>query len=797
MVYIRFLILFIAIGNGFAPNALGQALEDARSLHREGQTEEALEAYRALLNDAEASVADQGTAANNACVILLNEGAYAEARLLCERARDIRLSLGDSPRLARSLNNLAAVLEGANDYRAAERTYREAIALNEASGDTQSLAINFANLGVLATQTGQFGSALRYYDRVAEIAARHADEGWAAEQARLAAINRGVVLERIGAFREALEEFRTVDPAAMDSRRAATLHINTGVAYRNIGSPRRALEAFERAARLLPADDRDAQANLWLDRGLVHHLNLYNYDQALTDYRTALEHAAASTRRTRLTVLNHLARLQLDRNEIGPASAHYEQSLSLAREIGSLEAQWSALEGLARLALQQSDPVTARERLEQAMQLIESVRGGFDSGRHRLDFFGSQRTVYALAVDVAWALRDGDPAAGTWAYEVCQRAKARELLSSISEGVAPAGPGDGLIEYFFGEESLYAWVVNDGNTGFHRIGDSSAMREAVVSVRLELASGQASPAMLEPLSILLPAATVDAVPDGSILRIAPDDVLFHIPFSMLPFGGAQLGTRYAISYLPSGSIGASLRSRPLVDPDLTFAGIGAPPSSDFARFALAPLDTALAELERLDKVLPGSHRLITGTAATESTLQELPATGVVHIASHTVFDDRLGSAIVLAPDSHSDGLLYPSEIAATPRRSALTVLAACTTSPGGVADGRAILSLSGALMAAGSDAVLATLWDVEDRYTAYFMELYYDQLLRGKTPVMALHASQALARRDADSQDYRWSAFVLWGDSQPPFRAQPDYRFLVAGVALLLLALVLGRRLRE
>ena len=69
--------------------------------------------------------------------------------------------------------------------------------------------------------------------------------------------------------------------------------------------------------------------------------------------------------------------------------------------------------------------------------------------------------------------------------------------------------------------------------------------------------------------------------------------------------------------------------------------------------------------------------------------------GIVHIATHTVFDDRLGPAIVLSPDSQSDGLLFPAEIVRASLNMDLAVLAACSTAIGGIEDGRAISSLTG------------------------------------------------------------------------------------------------------
>ena len=110
---------------------------------------------------------------------------------------------------------------------------------------------------------------------------------------------------------------------------------------------------------------------------------------------------------------------------------------------------------------------------------------------------------------------------------------------------------------------------------------------------------------------------------------------------------------------------------------------------------------------------------------------------VVHLATHTVVDERRGrgASILLTPAGEEDGLLTPREIAGLQDRCDLTVLAACRTALGASGeDGRALASLTGSFLAAGSPAVVATLWDVGDAATAAFMEQLYDQLSRGYPP---------------------------------------------------------------
>ncbi len=126
------------------------------------------------------------------------------------------------------------------------------------------------------------------------------------------------------------------------------------------------------------------------------------------------------------------------------------------------------------------------------------------------------------------------------------------------------------------------------------------------------------------------------------------------------------------------------------------------------------------------------------------------------------------------------------------------MLAACRTalvSPGD--EGSSLASLTGAVLAAGSPAVVATLWDVDDEATAAFMEQLYAQLALGLPPAEALRRAKARLRavRGWD-RPALWAAYVLVGDGRPvvdsPWRRASAWalasslgRAAVATVALL------------
>src|SRR6185295_6908324 len=183
---------------------------------------------------------------------------------------------------------------------------------------------NLANLGVSATETGRYGQALAAYAQAAALAARHAAEPWSTDQIRIARINEGVVLEKLGAYEEALALYRdllgvgTVGGGDLDPGLRASIAANAGVLYRNLGDPRRAIAAFEEAAKLYArAGDRAGAANVALNVGLARHLNLGDRRGAEADFRAALALAQASgDRNEEIQDLFYLGRLLIEEGRL-------------------------------------------------------------------------------------------------------------------------------------------------------------------------------------------------------------------------------------------------------------------------------------------------------------------------------------------------------------------------------------------------------------------------------------------------------------------------------------------------
>lgn len=144
---------------------------------------------------------------------------------------------------------------------------------------------------------------------------------------------------------------------------------------------------------------------------------------------------------------------------------------------------------------------------------------------------------------------------------------------------------------------------------------------------------------------------------------------------------------------------------------------------------------------------------------------------ILHASAHATIHDRVPelSALVLATYDQRGhaiaGELFAYEIEQRTCKAPLVVLAACRTADGHWYKGEGIWGLSHAFLAAGSQSVLVSLWDVDDQATSQLMRAFYEALEAGQAPSHALlSAKQHLQKHPVYQHPGYWAAFVLQGD---------------------------------
>jgi tetratricopeptide (TPR) repeat protein len=237
------------------------------------------------------------------------------------------------------------------------------------------------------------------------------------------------------------------------------------------------------------------------------------------------------------------------------------------------------------------------------------------------------------------------------------------------------------------------------------------------------------------------------------LVVCPVGVLHHVPLGALRRRDELLLERNPIALLPSASILRALRvatHQPASMPAAVFGD----PTGDLP----GARSEAVVIAERFATRAALGHE-----ASIAAVRRALAEADLLHVAGHARFDpaDALASGLVLA-----DGTLTAREIIATEAPALLLVaLSACET---GVIENDAaeeLVGLTRALLFAGADSVVVSLWKVPDLPTLDVMGGFYDAIADGTAKVDALRAAVLAAReRHGLNRIDRWAGFQLVGD---------------------------------
>lgn len=205
------------------------------------------------------------------------------------------------------------------------------------------------------------------------------------------------------------------------------------------------------------------------------------------------------------------------------------------------------------------------------------------------------------------------------------------------------------------------------------------------------------------------------------------------------------------------------------------------------------LPGTLKESLQLAPIFSSNGYFVTQVSKTEFTdtiaSLMLPSYKIIHLATHGFYADstlaaktydfghwngeaiqqeplfRCGIALSNAnePDDQSlisEGYLMGYELAYTDLRNCyLVCLSACETGLGDLRNNLGVDGLSRALKLGGARYLLTSLWKVPDAPTAIFMETFYKELFRLRSPHLALQQTRRHMSKSYNAVD--WGAFVL------------------------------------
>lgn len=197
-----------------------------------------------------------------------------------------------------------------------------------------------------------------------------------------------------------------------------------------------------------------------------------------------------------------------------------------------------------------------------------------------------------------------------------------------------------------------------------------------------------------------------------------------------------------------------------------------PPLGRFRR-----LEHSLQEANHIRKNIHAKSETLAQNQATLSNFlaHTKPRRGLVHIAAHSIVDEHHPSEsyIALAPESQTSlaSRLSPKAIADLDFTDTLVVLGGCATGSGTLLFGEGVLSLAYAFLRSNANAVVATLWPIQDKASALFFEFFYECLSTEQSAGYCLDSARRQGRAAGLSKQTT-EAFFLLGDEGLSWSAQ-------------------------
>jgi CHAT domain-containing protein/Tfp pilus assembly protein PilF len=751
-------------------------------------------------------------ALNNLALLYSRKGDYPKAEMLHQRALAINeKALGpEHPTLAVSLNNLAGLYADLGDYSKAEMFHQRALTIREKSLGPEHLAVTSSLHGLanLYRDRGEYRKAEPLYQRA--LAIRERELGPEHPRVAVCLNDLASLYHSSGRYWKAeslLQRTLAIREKVLGAEHPDVATTLSGLARLNAAKGDIA-KAITFQLRANAVAERNLMLNLALgsERQKLAYLALFS-EQTDLAFSLHSESAPSDSQALYLAFTTLLHRKGRGLDAIADTIANLRRHATLENQ-ALLDQLVEARSHLAATALREPDRTNLgvyRTRLKLLEEKVENIEAQLSA---RSAEFRAQAQPVTLSAVQAALPRDSalvEFAVFTPRYPRTGKSKPPRYLV-----------------YVLTARGQPKWVDLGNAAIIDRAVD--AWRQALRDPNrrdVKRLAREADEKIMRPVRSLLG--------ELRHLLIAPDGLLNLIPFAALMNERYQyLAERYTVSYLTSGrdllrlqttapSLNAPLiMANPIFGRVETLAVRGSHDSgnSQAGDQVWGQIDPAVIFFQSLPgtehealaiKALLPEASLLLRERATETALKQSKAPRILHIATHGFFlsdqeappaeihdipgDDALRvplrlskraakienpllrSGLALAGvNEHQrgddDGVVTALEVASLNLwGTRLVVLSGCDTGVGEVKNGEGVYGLRRALVLAGSETQIMSLWPVPDNETGNFMADYYRRLLKGEGRGEALRQIQLKMLKNAKLRHpHYWGSFIQAGE---------------------------------
>jgi CHAT domain-containing protein len=601
--------------------------------------------------------------------------------------------------------------------------------------------------------------------------------------------NAGFCYSKLGQFERAVAaQLRAVKLHEGGARREYEQALGQlGVTYILGDDVRTSLPYLEKALAVSSEAGLREDAALWAGNLSSAHIDLGDWDHAerFNDEGKRLKEGNPVSALAYNTL--NSAHIAEGRGALAEAARLFDRALSDSASDPSVE--WSAHEGLARVALASRRTADATRHFEVALQTIEKTRSDLMKTEYKLSYLTRLISFYREFVD---ALVDQNQSER--ALEVADSSRGRVLAerqgitspSAVRSGSLrklAAESGTVFLSYWLAPARSYLWVVTPARVQMFTLPPAREIealvrqhQSAIDNVLSDPLTSANTPG--DRLFDLLIQPALSSIPRGSRMLIVPDAALYALNFETLPVSHESRATSheprtdrhyliedFEVAVAPSLAM-LSLRSPPAAAAparSLLLIGNATARAPDYPGLKFAG-----AEMTSVARHFPaGRVTSYQGERAVPAAYRDARPDQFshVHFTAHATanLDSPLDSAVILSgPDTAFK--LYARDVAALPLHAELVTVSACRSAGERTYSGEGLVGFAWAFLRGGAHRVVAGLWDVDDRSTAELMDNLYAGLAAGEPAGKALRTAKLtlLHRGGPTAKPYYWAPFELF-----------------------------------
>jgi CHAT domain-containing protein/Tfp pilus assembly protein PilF len=499
---------------------------------------------------------------------------------------------------------------------------------------------------------------------------------------------------------------------------------------------------------------------------------MHSNDEAVTEYRSAI--------RTIEDVRAHIAERRFRTGYLQDKQRVYVALVSLLLRMGRRSDAFDVSERLREysfLQLRESVPEVYSPQLAESKARVRHLQEMLDTENLKVSSRQRSEAIKTYSEELITAQRDLQALLES-NQTLMPQVSAR--LDAIQEKLSPH---TALLEYVVDQTQLTTFVLR--RSGLEAV--VTPVRESDLRAKVELLrdliGDVSSDAWQKPAAslsnlLITPSEKKGLLTGITELIVVPHGVLNYLPFAALRANSGVhqlfLTERFVIAVAPSAA---------------WLLGPAKVRNSDSTRvLTLAPgnsrLKFAIPEAKKVAALFAPASEVLVGPRATETRLKATAAQyQIIHLATHGFYNhiNPLFSGVQLEPDDQNDGRLEVHEVMGLHLNAGLVTLSACDTALGSgdfseIPAGDEFVGLSRAFLEAGSDAVLASLWKVNDRSTLIMMGQLYQAMKTHNGPQSLTLAQRAMIANPLYRHPFYWAPFLLYGGelSQPDITARKN-----------------------